>query len=220
MTLRRAIHFYFRAKTKYKIHSPLLFSFCEKVLDNQLFYYAYLKFSDQNPQDKHSNISQNWSQWKARVLFRISQWYQADKVLISKQLHSAYTDAITLGNQDAIIFKAKNIAELSKEYSSKQKDILEKKNKKMLYSSIISDAKNHPDCLDQIKKESLEFLVIFTDIHRDNQNYRIWNKLSKQHNDLLCIELWQIGIVIGSSVLTYGSYTVLIPYRWKPFQVY
>ncbi len=37
----RYFNYYFKAKTKYKIHSPFVFEFCENILDDKRYYYSF-----------------------------------------------------------------------------------------------------------------------------------------------------------------------------------
>jgi predicted O-methyltransferase YrrM len=117
--LQRLISWYWQAKTAFSVHSPLVYHFCESVLDDHRWYYAFesieversrlrqdttliqntgygagsrVKIADEN--EVRTILQASSSQpWKGRLLFRICKWWQPDTIIefgTSLGISSAY----------------------------------------------------------------------------------------------------------------------------------
>jgi hypothetical protein len=91
---------YLKARTLYQIHSPVVFSFCEDVLEDSRFFYAFhairerIDASKKTPSIRHS---------QGFFFFRISQWFQADILVLSDVTDPVLNQILVLGNTDASV---------------------------------------------------------------------------------------------------------------------
>ena len=105
--LFRFLKFYFSARTKYKIHSPFVYSLCEQVLDDKRNFYAFgelewlrsqlksnqqlLKITDLGAGSQFNNSKEKTiatiaktalsSPWQCKILFRLVNFFQPKKML-------------------------------------------------------------------------------------------------------------------------------------------
>ncbi len=105
--LQTLIPWYLQAKTAYSVHSPMVYRFCEEVLDDHRWYYAFESIEvertrlqqDTRPlpvgglgagsqfEQAEGNVVRNILKssssqpWKGRTLFRICKWWQPDTIL-------------------------------------------------------------------------------------------------------------------------------------------
>lgn len=105
--LQRLISWYWQAKTAFSVHSPMVYQFCEAVLDDHRWYYAFETIEVErrrlqqdtsllpNPgfgagshagsaeeNEVRTILKTSSSQpWKGRLLFRICKWWQPDIII-------------------------------------------------------------------------------------------------------------------------------------------
>lgn len=97
-------HWYSRSRTAFSVHSPLLYSFCSDVLDDDRNYYAFENIEEQRLRLLSSNGYRSLTDlggtasghpvtlaeslrrsasppWKGKFLFRLAKWWGPDAIL-------------------------------------------------------------------------------------------------------------------------------------------
>jgi hypothetical protein len=237
------ITFYFRAKNKYKIHSPLLYSFTNEVVEDQDVYYA-----DIDIKKLHELILANHPGWKRSILnqdiystlFRINKWFQPQLInikgdkdggLSALALHyGARNSKISIQTENPEMeewirkhFKLFNIADTPIQFLKEGdnfKSSLEKKALNLLDSSQIksTELRNYHEVL---SKSSSGNCLILTHLSKSKDIRKSWMELTKSgKRGCFYIDLYHIGVIIYTGNDQAPVYQAIVSFRKKWFQVY
>lgn len=237
------IAFYFRAGNKYKIHSPLLYSFTNEVIEDQDIYYA-----DIDLKKLQELILANHPGWKPNLLsqkiysylFRISKWFQPQFIYI-KGYQDGGLSALALhyGARDASFciqsenpgmeewirthFKLFNIPNPPLQFLNSDDDFQNSLEQKALFlvdaSKIQSTELRSYHAV--LSKSTSGTCVIVTHLSKSNSIRKDWIKLTKAGiKGSFYIDLYDIGVIVFTGNEQESVYQAIVSYRKKWFQVY
>jgi hypothetical protein len=235
--------YYILAKTKYRIHSPIVYSFCHEVLDNTKWYYALTdltlfgkssplmdQWKEQATQSlKLSTHRQNFTNFQLHLLFKIAQWYQAEQqveINPNQYLSGLY---LGLGNSDCAkyVYNAdhEDSKLLIKSYKSFPVEVLPLSHKIM--NSPKSLVLIHPENIDQImhvlethKIFEKSCLIIFSNFNKEPKVSAVYKEIKNKAKLYYSLEFYNFGaILIDDSIIKTQEFK-LIAYRHKPFQIF
>jgi hypothetical protein len=206
---------YFRASTRYQIHSPLLYDFCLEVLDNNKYYYAYDKLKEEW-QSEITLHRKSTSLKHLHFLFRISQWYQADFIYEQSKTPKVVKDALILGNIDAnyldFINKDSHFLGSKVDQSTRENSALKKH---LIYSQNPFIPLHY---IENLAESS--FLLIIDNVFNNYENYKQWKSLSSTFiQPVYTIQTSRFGLILGAKEIIHSEYFNLLPLRSKPFKI-
>lgn len=237
------IAFYLRAGNKYKIHSPLLFSFTNEVIEDHDTYYA-----DLDLKKLHEMILANHPDWKQSIsaqeiysyLFRISKWFQPQQINIKGNPDGGLSAlALHYGARNASIcihsenpemqewvgkhFKLFNIPHPPIKFLKAGDNFKRPAEQKELYLMDASQIKStelrnyHED----LSKSSSGTCLILTYLSKSKAIRKSWMELTKSGKQgCFYIDLYDIGVIIYTGNEQEAMYQAIVSYRKKWFQVY
>ncbi len=239
--LKKCIY-YVLAKTKYRIHSPIIFNFCSEVLDNTKWYYA---FSDLTLFGKGSPLMDQWvgqvsqsfllssrtqnlTDFQFILLFKTAQWYQANEQIEINPNHYLSGLYLGLGNSDCNKYvhntdpKDSNL--LIKFYKSFPLDVVPLSHKISNKSKLL--VLIHPGDIEQtmIILETHNILekpclLLFNNLYHNHEMRLLWQKIKTAVSIHYSIEFYGFGAILIDDSIIKSQEFKLIGYRHKPFQV-
>ncbi len=206
---------YFRASTRFQIHSPLLYDFCLEVLDNDKYYYAYDKLKEEW-QNEITHHRKSISLKHLHLLFRISQWYQADSIYEVSNVPKVVKEALLLGNIDAnyvdLINKDSHFLGSKIDQSIPANSAL----KKHLIYTLNPFTPLH--FIENLAESS--FLLIIDNVFNNYENYKQWKSLSSTFiQPVYTIQTSRFGLILGAKEIIHSECFNLLPLRSKPFNI-
>lgn len=238
------IAFYLRAGNKYKIHSPLLYSFTNEVIEDQDTYYA-----DLDLQKLHEMILANQPALKTKLLslkiyqtlFRITKWFRPEQMFISGR-DDAGMSALSLkyGSRNAILniqSAGPEMDELSRIHFKMLKlpeppvfsnnDILAAIKAPQQHKSILLlDACDMDTQKLKLADEILHAAqqptcLIICNLSQSTSVRKEWMNLSQSgKRGCFYIDLYDLGVVIYTHSDQESVYQAIVSFRRKWFQVY
>lgn len=237
------IAFYFKAGNKYKIHSPLLYSFTNEVIEDRDCYYA-----DIDLKKLHEFIVSNHPSWKKNLLplknylslFRISKWFQPQQIIIMGDQDGGLSAlALHYGARNAILniqseslemeewirkhFKLFNIPEPPLLFLKDDSIFKSQAFQKTLYLLDASrmDWSELNTIYDQQSEPQPETCVIISNLCYSNFIRRSWMEITKSgKKGCFYIDLYDIGVIIYTGNEQESVYQAIVSYLKKWFQVY
>ncbi len=237
------IAFYLRAGNKYKIHSPLLFSFTNEVIEDNDTYYA-----DLDLQKLHEMILANHPALKTKplplkiyhTLFRITKWFKPEQMFISGR-DDVGMSALSL------YYGARN-AGLNIQSAGSEKDELSRTHFKMLKLSEPPVFWQN-DTLSGLKDQQHKSILLLDACDIDSQKLKLGDEILRGAQQQACliicnlsksktirkewinmsksgkrgcffIDLYDLGVVIYTHSDQESVYEAIVSYRRKWFQVY
>ena len=234
------LRFVFKGVTKYNIHSPFVHSFIQNIIDDKQQYYNYLPIEQLREvllnqkqklelkdfgagsnfhQSKEVSLSKlakyvQSSKHKGQLLFRISNYFQPDKILelgTSLGLSTAYLAVANKKTKVVTVEADSNVASIAKNNFARLKlsnvkvivnqfeNVLEDLSKDF-FELVFFDG-NHTKAatlkyFNWAKKNTSDTSIfIFDDIYWSKEMNEAWNIICDDSKVSLSIDLFSIGIV-------------------------
>jgi len=235
---------YWLAKTAYRVHSPLISSYIEHVLEDKRQFYALellkkLTRSNSLYYSKGNNIIEvstakfpsNLRQFES--LFRFSQWYQGDTIieigsqtpmsglyLWQSNLNAAYRTVLNTTELDD-----DELYLLISEYKSPnmQLQVYEQKRPKTLI--VVHPAIHQKLSTGHITEvlnihTKRSYSIIVMDIYRCKRNYELWESIKSGFPYSFALESNKMGISIFDQNQPCSINMHVIDRQLKPYQLY
>lgn len=199
----RFIKFYFRAATRYQVHSPFVFEFILRVLDLK-------KPEDQNNPGLKKLRS---GSWKKKTIVRIVNFYSPKtflEIACSDKLSAFYP----INNDSNPLI----IAETLEEVKNKTEGI-----KTLDFVRLGSDTQkiNLLDVLNLcLSKAHDKTVFVFDEIHSIKDREEVWGQIKSHPKVTVTLDLFHLGVVFIRSQQKQKEHFILTPLRWKPFMFF
>jgi hypothetical protein len=210
---------YLKAKTIFQVHSPFVFDFCQYVLEDSRKFYAFDDIRLKIMQH-HGAPAVHYRQ--GLFFFRISQWFQADNLVLPPDIHPVLKQILILGNKDSVVAYGNDerlISNVNPDSGKPGALLLDGSSSLYFFPEPISflqflnsEASHHSPkrCLYLIDKVASDSSAILE-----------WERIKTEAPDsVLTLYAKGVGLVYtGPEVMCRQDFT-LIRYRYKPWAFY
>ena len=210
---------YLKARTLYQVHSPVVFRFCEDVLEDTRVYYAFPAIKEWIKMARHAR-SLRYS--RGLFFFRISQWFQADILFLSDESDPTIRQILVLGNTDAQLMQKKD-TNLQRDCHPAfgNSDVSLWAGVSVLFYFPDPDAFLrfvHSDSPFQMPERSL---YIIDHVASDWTSVQKWEKIKTEASESsFTLHISGVGLVYTNPEVLRKQDFTLIRYRFKPWAFY
>lgn len=187
------------------IHSPFVFNFITKVIEEKTPYYAYLdinKYLNNFSKIKHKETKLN------RLTFKVINYFNPKKILEIGAGNGINTLYLTATSSDIECLSI----EINPEKQKKAQELLQNWDRKITLSSeIYPQLKEHADCIyinlrnfqpDEsllipylMKSVNKDSFIFIDGIRTNRKRQALWKKLIKQDEVIVSFDLFHVGIL-------------------------
>lgn len=197
-----------QCKSEYHIHSPFVYEFTTKVLNDKgsnSDYETILRLSRLLDGKKHLTYRRRK---QSRLLYRIVRYFEPDSVVSFGKLSALYTTALALGNLQTRVYLEESDGFLETLNSMgienvtliQPADFDSEKFKKLNTGFVFFSENDFEDeewdyLQDCMSHKTTDSVFIFEGIHRSRDAEDAWERIQDNEDVSLTIDLYHIGLV-------------------------
>ncbi|MCQ2302774.1 MAG: hypothetical protein MJZ94_09155 [Bacteroidales bacterium] len=195
-------------KSEYKIHSPFVFDFMTKVVNDKgsnADYESIMRISRLLDGKKHSNYRRRKM---SRLLYRMVRYFEPESVVSFGSLSAMNTTALALGNLQTRVYLEESTDFLESMNSMgiinvsliQPAEFDSEKFKQLNTGFVLFGQDSFEDTtwdylVDCLSHKTSESVFIFEGIHHNRDMEDAWESLQENDNVSLSIDLYEIGLV-------------------------
>jgi hypothetical protein len=233
------LSWYTSSKTVFSVHSPRLYDFCNKVVDDERHYYAFDRIdyvSTSLLPDKQVKIS---PQSIGKTLFRIALWWQPSEIISigpNQEMTAAYLASTNSNCPLHVLDTERPIRDIAYNIWKKIgftniRDVFMSSEEVINYISGLNPTKilisiqggytslQVKQWLDHLTLSTPSFMVIFMGIRSSEANFSAWKNRYGKEASGAWIDLFHLGIWLPEASFLEPVSISICPRKWKPLRL-
>jgi len=221
----KLLRYYFTASTKYNLHSPFLYQFIRRCIDNNDQYYAYQKISEWTGR-KHA------SAYNGRIIHKMVNFIKPDQtIVIGKEIALSWYAKLADTRREVIFVSSieQNTALATTLPQSTERPHITTKNMAGIVP-IIGSEKHIILIIEDVPTQAMKVLeecihngknkliVFCARKHSNDSNRTLWNNLMTSSGEGLFVDFYKTGIYFRLPELSRES-IAYISYLLKPWNI-